>query len=117
MVQTKKRTKRTKQQNKALHLYFTELADAFNAAGLDMRAVLAEEVLLDWTPQSVKAYLWRPIQKIMTDIESTADLNTRDITAIYHVLSRHIAQTFGIAIEWPSDDRVAWQSAHGRGKG
>jgi hypothetical protein len=36
---------RTIQQNKALHKYYRELAEALNAAGLDMKTVLKPELL------------------------------------------------------------------------
>lgn len=92
---------RTLQQNKALHKFCSMLADEFGARGLDMKAVLKPEVEIPWTTESVKNHIWRPVQEIMTDIESTADLSTTDVNAIYQVVARHLAEKHGISIAWP----------------
>lgn len=92
---------RTDQQNKALYLYFEMLSKALNDAGLDMRVVLKPEVEIPWTKISVKEHLWRPIQKIMLDKESTTEANTSDYNKIYEVLHRHMAQKHGITVLWP----------------
>lgn len=98
---------RTPEQNKALHLYLRELADALNAAGYDMKAVLKPGVEIPWNQDMVKEFLWRPIQKVMTKVESTADLNKLDVSEIYKVLDRHISSKFGVHVEFPSDERMA----------
>lgn len=103
--------RRTTQQNRALHKYLTELAAALNSAGLDMKATLKPATEIPWTLEMAKEFLWRPIQKVMTDIESTADLDTRDVSAIYEVLSRHIAQKFGVSVEFPSEERMMIEQA------
>jgi hypothetical protein len=87
---------RTLQQNKALHVGFRMLAETLNAAGYDMKAVLKEEVEIPWTPEMVKEHLWRPIQQIMLDKESTTEANTTDYSAVWDVLSRHLSQKLGI---------------------
>jgi len=93
---------RTLKQNKSLHKYFAMLADALNSAGLDMRVVLKPGVEIPWTEDSVKNHLWRPIQRIVTDdIESTADLSTTDVDAIFQVVSRHIAEKHGVSVPFP----------------
>jgi hypothetical protein len=38
------KSKRTLQQNKALHKLFTQMSDTFNTLGLDMRVVLKPEI-------------------------------------------------------------------------
>ena len=93
---------RTEQQNKALHLLFQMLADELNDAGLDMRKTLKPEIEISWNPTSVKEYLWRPIQKVMTRKESTTDLNSHEIDMIFGVLNRHLGQRFGITTIFPS---------------
>jgi hypothetical protein len=112
-METSSEKHRTTQQNRALHKYLTELAGALNSAGLDMRAVLKPGVDIPWNQDMAKEFLWRPIQRVMTDIESTADLDTRDVSAIYEVLNRHIAQKFGVHVEFPSEERMMMEQAHG----
>ena len=95
--------KRTDKQNKALHVYCELLAEALNNAGLDMKAVLKPEIDIPWTQISVKEHLWRPIQRIMMDKESTTELDTVNPSDIHRVLDRHIAEKFGVSIPWPSN--------------
>lgn len=95
--------KRTLQQNKALHKYCSMLAETLNDAGLEMRVILKPETEIPWTTESVKNHLWRPIQEIMLDKESTTEMETVDINEIYLVLSRHLSEKFGINVEWPSN--------------
>ena len=94
--------KRTLTQNAALHLYFDMLASALNDAGLDMKTVLKPEIDIPWTKESVKAHLWKPIQKIMMDKDSTTELDTVNPSEVYEVLARHMSEKFGVFVEWPS---------------
>lgn len=94
---------RTGQQNKALHKYCNMVAEALNDAGLDMRKVLKPEVEIPWTGTSVKNSLWRPIQDAMLDKESTTELDTSQVDAVYKVLSRHLSSKLGINVEFPSE--------------
>jgi hypothetical protein len=98
--------KRTLKQNRALHKYLTELGNALNDAGWDMKTTLKPSVDIPWTPDMVKEYLWRPIQKIITDVESTTELETSDVDLIYKVLDRHIASKFGVSVHFPSDESM-----------
>lgn len=100
---------RTLNQNAAMHLFFSWLADTLNDAGLDMRKTLREDVEMPWTQASVKDYLWRPIQEAMTDKTSTKDITTVEPTAIHEVLSRHLGQRLGVVCPpWPKrEDKAA----------
>ena len=102
MTVKSKPMKRTNLQNKAMHKYFDMLAEALNEAGLDMKTVLKPEVEIPWTKESVKNQLWRPVQIIMEDKESTTELESAEPSDIYLVLQRHIAEKFGVHVEWPS---------------
>lgn len=90
-------------QRKALHLYFANLAEALNEAGLDMREVLRPEIEISWTSFSVKNYLWRAIQKSMFGKESTTELSTKEVNQIYEILHRHLAEKFHINVSFPSE--------------
>lgn len=93
---------RTPQQNRALHLYFTLVADRLNAAGLDMRAVLKPDVEIPWSSDTVKEFLWRPVQKLSVGKDSTTVLTTREIDRVYDVLNRFLAEKHGIHEPFPS---------------
>jgi hypothetical protein len=112
LVTARKGRQRTLTQNRALHLFLGMLADDLNAAGLDMRKVLKQEVDIPWTTESAKAYLWRPIQEAVIRKESTADADRVEYSAVYEVLARHLATKLGVTCpEWPrkqdNQERVA----------
>lgn len=103
--------KRTPLQNKSLHKFCEMLADAFNDAGLDMKAVLKPDIDIPWRKESVKEHIWRPIQLAMLNKESTVKLETKECSEVYEVLSRHLGDKFGIHVPWPSLDEQSKQEA------
>lgn len=98
----KKSNFRTITQNAALHLMFEQLADELNSKGLDQRKVLKESIEIPWTKDSIKEYLWRPIQEAKFDTTSTTDLKTNEIDEVFKILQRHLNQKLNIGIEFPS---------------
>jgi len=98
--------KRTLRQNAALHLYFTKLAKELNDAGLDMKAVLKPEVDIPWSKQSIKEFIWKPIQEVYLGERSTTKLGTKDIDKIYDTITRHLGEKFGISVMFPSLEEV-----------
>jgi len=118
VVTIKRETKvRTLKQNDSLHLYFEILANKLNEAGLGMREVLKESVYIEWTKENVKQYLWKPLQKILTGKESTADLDkTTEINKIYSVLDRHLSESprINIHVPFPTEKKEEFdiQTAH-----
>ena len=104
---------RTILQNKSLHLYLRELSQGLNDGGFDAKKVLKPEVSIPWDRDGVMAknLLWRPVQEIVTGIESTTDLSTKQMQAIYQIIDRHIAEKFGVQVEWPSEERMKWEQA------
>lgn len=89
-------------QNAALHKYLEMLAELLNEAGLDMKKVLKPQVDIPWTKESAKEHLWKPIQQIVIDKSSTTQATTAEYSQVYDVLSRHLAEKFGIYCPWPS---------------
>lgn len=97
-------TKRTGQQNRALHKYLELLAEELNNAGLEMRVILKPEVEIPWTKESCKEFLWKPILKAMQNKDSTVEMTTVDPTEIKHVIDRHLGEKFGfVSPDWPSN--------------
>lgn len=93
---------RTLIQNRALHLMFEHLSQELNDAGLDMRKTLKPGVEIPWNKNTVKEYLWRPIQKAVTLKESTTKLDTKEIDKVFEILLRHMGNKFGVEIQFPS---------------
>lgn len=95
---------RTLTQNRALHLWFTQVADTLNESGMDMRAVIREEVDIPWNMENVKNHLWRPLQIAILNKESTAKLTTSEIDKVYEVLNKVIGERCGFHIPFPCID-------------
>lgn len=96
---------RTVQQNRALHLYFFNLALELNLAGLTIQEVVKHKMEMDWTPESVKEILWRPAQKRLLGKKSTTKLmKHQEITLVWEHLNRHLSEKLGIYVPFPSAD-------------
>lgn len=96
--------KRTSLQNRSLHLYFRLLAEELNEAGFDMRRTLREDIDIPWTPDTIKEYLWRKVQRTQFTKTSTTKLTTKEITQIYETINRYIGEKFGIHVPFPSNE-------------
>lgn len=96
---------RTSYQNRALHLFFKQLAEALNLAGLEMKLVLKADTEIWWTTESVKEYLWRPLQKMMYGKESTTELEKQvEIDKIHEQLMHLLGEKHGVEyIPFPSE--------------
>lgn len=105
-MQTKKDKPRTIKQNSAIHLLFQMIADELNEAGLDMKKTLKPEIDIPWNGTTVKDYLWRPLMKAQLGIDSTTEMNTKDIDKVFATLHRHLAEKFGITLEFPSIETI-----------
>lgn len=95
---------RTLPQNRAIHKYFTMLAESLNNAGLDVKKTMKHDVDIPWTETLIKELIWRKVQLAMYDVESTAKLDTEQVSKVYEVINRHIAQTFGVSVVFPSKE-------------
>lgn len=93
---------RTEAQNRSLHLYCQQVADALNDAGYDVRATLKEGIEIPWTMLLVKELLFRTIQKLQLGKNSTTELGTKDPTIVYETMNRNLGEKYGIHIPWPS---------------
>lgn len=106
IVQLKRETgRRTDTQNNALHLGFDFIAKTLNEKGLDMKAVLKEDVDIPWDTYSVKEYLFKPIMKAMFRKESTTELDkASEINEVWDVLMKLLGEKFEIEyIPFPSE--------------
>lgn len=101
-----KRT-RTNQQNSALHLYFTKLAEALNNHGLYFHYTnyKGEQVEILWNMELIKEFIWKPLMKVITDKTSTTELTTNEIDPIYETINNHYSKK-GIELFFPS--RFGW---------
>jgi regulator of replication initiation timing len=101
---------RTGQQNRALHLFFTLLADELNDAGYTVQLVLKEKIDLDWDAHKIKELLWRPAQEAILQKKSTTQLKKQeDIDKVYDHLVRHLGEKFNIFVEFPCEAQLEAQ--------
>jgi len=95
--------KRTEKQQAAIEVYCRELANALNDAGFDMKKVFeVKQADVPWTQARVKEALWKPLQDAYLDKRSTTDLDTSEVSPVYEILNRHIAENFGVSVPFPS---------------
>jgi len=95
--------KRTGQQNRGLHLYFSLLAQDLNKAGYDQLSFPWKEgAKLEWTQESVKQNLWKPIQKAMFSESMTSKLEKKQVSEVYDTLSKNLAEKTGVTTDFPS---------------
>ena len=80
------------------------LADALNGAGLDMRKVLKPSVDIPWTKDSIKELMFKPIAKAMFNVDSTTELDTKQISEVYEVMNRHTQEKLEVGIMWPHEE-------------
>jgi len=103
-------------QNRALHKFFELLAESLNDAGLDMRVVLKPEVDIPWSKNTIKEFLWRPIQNAQLGKISTIQLNTKDIDIIYDTLNRFLSEKWGLSVPFPSVEEIMLDKTYGKRK-
>ena len=94
----------TRTQQNALHKGFELLATALNDAGYEMKEVLAaKSVDVPWTKESVKEVLFKPIMSAMIQKGSTTEMNKVEVSEVWLVLQRHLAENFGVNVDFPHD--------------
>ena len=99
---------RTGAQNRAMHVGFELIATTLNDAGLDIRAVLKQEIEIPWTKDTVKEYLWKPVMKLAVGKQSTRELDkVGEIERVWDVVMRHLSQNHHIEyIPFPNNQSV-----------
>lgn len=93
---------RTIQQNKALHKYFSLLAEALNNGGYTVATTIKASVV--WTPLSVKELIWRPLQEAVLKKKSTTELEKAEIDKVYDNVNFYTAEKLGISIPFPTKE-------------
>lgn len=93
---------------KGLRIYFGLVADALNDAGQDMRVVLKSSEEVWWTAETVKEFLWRPVQVLQLGKKSTKQLLTKEIDKVYDTVNRHLGKHIN-TIYFPSVEEIIRQ--------
>ena len=95
--------KRTSSQNAAMHVNFNLIAEKMNDAGYSVQNTIITDI--PWDTATVKKYIWKPIQKILLDKESTTELDKLgEIDLIHKVVMRELGEKKQIEFhEFPFD--------------
>lgn len=104
----REQNQRTARQNSALHKYFKLLADSLNDSGYDMKHIITVDI--PWSSDTVKQWLWKPVQKAQLLKESTTELTTAEVNKVYETINRLMAEKFNIHVPFPSDEISMLQS-------
>lgn len=100
-------------QNNAIHLYFTWLAEALSASGLDVMKTLRHDAAIPWTEGLVKALVWRVMQVAMFGTTSTTKLKKAEVGRIYDILNRHFIEKHGVCVDFPDSERMRLNQIYG----
>lgn len=86
--------------------WLTDISIALNDAGFDLvieSKVLKEPVHVPWSKDSMKLYIWNPVQKVVSGHTSSKELNTKEFKEIENIIARHLGMNYGIKVPpWPS---------------
>lgn len=87
---------RSKDQNKALHAYLTNLAEELDRNGYTMQDVVKSIKRAEIRPTMValKEVVWRPLQAIVAGTSTTTLLTTSEINRIVDTITKWTAENF-----------------------
>lgn len=102
---------RTSQQNRALHLYLTQVANELDRQGHTLQDVVAKINKVEITPtmHNIKEVVFREIMKAMLGKDSTAFLAKQEIDQVYEVMNKWLGLHFQIHIPFPNDEQKQWE--------
>ena len=101
---------RTPIQNDDMHLYFDQLAEALRDCGYGVKETLRHDIDIPWTGELVKILMWKKIQLAMFGKKSTTKLDTAEVSQVYEVINKHLAETVHVSIPFPSKEELMWKS-------
>lgn len=106
---------RTRQQNRALHKLYGDIANHCVQSGLDQKTVVnqLEDYECPVSPQFVKE-TWRAMQVAITGKQSTADLTKKEVDQVYDVFNKFWSETTGEHFAFPSWDALNFNQEYGQ---
>jgi len=97
---------RTNLQNRSLHKYFELLAKALDDAGYDVKTTIREDLDIPWSDVMVKELIWRKVQQVYKKVNSTTKLKREDVSNIYEIVNRELANRTGVSVPFPNKDNL-----------
>jgi len=93
---------RTTAQNSALHLWFSQIAEELNSKHFDMRAIIRQDIEIEWTGYTIKEYLFKPLLRAKFGKKTTTKITTNEINDIFDIINKTIAERTGGEVEVPN---------------
>ena len=98
---------RSSNQNRAIHLLFTQISEALDREGHTVqdvtKAIRKAEIRV--TPEIVKEVMWKPLQQVMYGKKSTTELSKSEVDRVYEALNHFIGREFGLHVPFPSREK------------
>ncbi len=94
-------SKRTNQQNKALHVLFELVADEFENNGIGMSIFAKLPINIPVSADAVKR-LWQEIQMAQVNKKKTSNLTTKEVDLVYETFNRMLAESCHLHVAFPS---------------
>lgn len=93
---------RTPNQRNALEVYVKLVSEALQEKGLTMQKLLESSIELEPTPELIKG-LFRQVGKALYGRDSTRDLTTTEMAAVYENFNRFLGSpNICVHVPWPS---------------
>jgi len=94
---------RTLTQNRALHKYFTLVAQEARNNGVSVKMMLDRmpDADIPLTPQIIKE-IWKLFQNNILGKNHTAELTTKEIDEVFEPFSKFLAENYDIVLPFPS---------------
>ena len=93
---------RTINQNKALHLGCTQIADTLVENNISIN-VAFKNLEVRPTMENIKS-IYRQIAKAKYDIESTTELTSKQVDEVWEELTKALSETTHIYFQFPSEE-------------
>jgi len=102
---------RTSQQNKALHKWFTLVADLLNENHFYLQISIGniakeKNIEVPWNLTNFKELVWRPAQIAVTAERSSTRIKKGDIDKIFDIINKVIGEQTGLHIPFPCIDQL-----------
>lgn len=107
---------RTSAQNRAIHLYLTQVAEELDRHGFTIQNVVAKIRRAEIRPtgKNLKEVMWRPYQIAALKKDSTTQLTKLDVDKVYEGLNKFLAENFdGLHVPFPCDETKQLENLSG----
>jgi hypothetical protein len=97
--------KRTNQQSKAMHLYFTMVAEELDRQGESFQNIVSKlkNAEIRPTPENIKQ-IWKEFQIAMFNKKSTTELEKGEVDRVYEMFNAWLGREFEIFVPFPNSE-------------